>query len=78
MNRRSIHHQADIIGCLEFKKLKMGAGEWCFTEHETQLDTKKFAAHAMYILGLPVGFVCVSCKKEMVKVWKELSPIEYI
>jgi len=77
MNRRSIHHQADVIGALEFKKLKMGAGEWCFSEHTTQ-DTKKFAAHAMYILGIPIGCVCVPCKKEMVKIWKEISPIKYV
>lgn len=66
------------FGAFETKHLKIGSGEWCLVNHNTQNGTKKFATYAVYFLGHPSGFLCNACMKEWNTLWKETSPIEYI
>jgi hypothetical protein len=70
-------HPTTILGAFESKKLKMGSGQWCQTNHDN-VDTRKFASYALFILGKPSGFLCVRCNKEWKELWKELSPVEYV
>lgn len=75
MNKKGKHSAYIDLGALEFRKLRKGSIEWCSTNHK---GSKKNASHTAYILGIPTNFLCSQCKKEWVKIWKEVSPIEYV
>lgn len=87
MTKRTLHH-TDILGALEFKKLKKGSIEWCdnnphsrdkiIGENISKLMSNKNATYVAYMLGKPSGFLCTSCRREWMKIWREHSPIEHI
>lgn len=81
---KKVKHHTDKFGALEFKRLEKGSLEWCANPHSRErsrnwdVSLNKNATHIAYIMGHPTAFLCLGCKKEWVKLWKENSSIKYI
>ena len=76
MNKTKRKHPHTVIGAFEFKDLKRGHGSWCQVKHDCGVE-KKFASYALYVLGIPAGYLCKKCKKEWKQIYERESSIDY-